>query len=340
MRARTADGAAVGSVERLSARRGRRALHGRWRRVAGTAGHRWRPGGRTAPGRRPARGRRAARRHPPGGDRLGCALGDSPGDGPGRRPDRGRRRRGRRRGLGRRPLAPLGLSTGVEPQRGQIVHLSVPGADTGRWPSVLPAGPLLPRRLRGRPGGGRRHPGDRQRLRPPHHRGRPAPVLGDALAVAPGLATRRCWRRGWACARSPVAGSGARCGPDEGGSRDGAARPQTIVPAPASRGPLAHRQLDLDAPAHGAPSGDPPGHRGRQRPAVRCRAARRTRAPQASLRGVGRTVSPGISPASRTPRGARPRRCPDRRRRGCSTARRRTRPSCRRRRGPPRSARP
>lgn len=31
-------------------------------------------------------------------------------------------------------LEPLGLSVAVEPQRGQIVHMSVPGVDTSRWP--------------------------------------------------------------------------------------------------------------------------------------------------------------------------------------------------------------
>jgi D-amino-acid dehydrogenase len=35
-------------------------------------------------------------------------------------------------------------SLAIGPQRGQIVHLEVPGADTGRWPVVLPAeGPYL-----------------------------------------------------------------------------------------------------------------------------------------------------------------------------------------------------
>jgi D-amino-acid dehydrogenase len=38
-------------------------------------------------------------------------------------------------------LEPLGLRVPVEPQRGQIVHLRVPGADTGTWPTVLPIGP-------------------------------------------------------------------------------------------------------------------------------------------------------------------------------------------------------
>jgi D-amino-acid dehydrogenase len=35
-------------------------------------------------------------------------------------------------------LAPTGVSVDVEPQRGQIVHLGLPGTDTSRWPVVLP----------------------------------------------------------------------------------------------------------------------------------------------------------------------------------------------------------
>ena len=80
----------------------------------------------------------------------------------------------------------------------------------------------------------------------------------------------------------------------------------------------------------------------RPAPAVdRDRVTRHAEGPRRSrdLRGPFVTLA-GISPASRTPRGARPRRCPDRRRPGCSTARRRSRPWCRPRRGPPRSARP
>ena len=37
-------------------------------------------------------------------------------------------------------LEPAGVALAVTPQRGQIVHLSVEPADTGRWPVVLPAG--------------------------------------------------------------------------------------------------------------------------------------------------------------------------------------------------------
>lgn len=35
-------------------------------------------------------------------------------------------------------LAPLGVNLAVEPQRGQIVHLRLPGVETGAWPVVLP----------------------------------------------------------------------------------------------------------------------------------------------------------------------------------------------------------
>ncbi|GAA1031549.1 MULTISPECIES: NAD(P)/FAD-dependent oxidoreductase [Amycolatopsis] len=35
-------------------------------------------------------------------------------------------------------LGPLGVEVRVEPQRGQIVHLRLPGTETSRWPVVLP----------------------------------------------------------------------------------------------------------------------------------------------------------------------------------------------------------
>lgn len=35
-------------------------------------------------------------------------------------------------------LRPLGLELAVEPQRGQIVHLQLPGTDTSQWPVILP----------------------------------------------------------------------------------------------------------------------------------------------------------------------------------------------------------
>jgi D-amino-acid dehydrogenase len=35
-------------------------------------------------------------------------------------------------------LEPVGVQLGVAPQRGQIVHLRLPGTDTARWPVLLP----------------------------------------------------------------------------------------------------------------------------------------------------------------------------------------------------------
>lgn len=85
-------------------------------------------------------------------------------------------------------LAPLGLSVGVEPQRGQILHLTVPGANTGAWPSVLPDGPsYLVAFEDGRVvAGATRETGsgfDPRVTAAGLHQ-----VLTDALAVAPGLA--------------------------------------------------------------------------------------------------------------------------------------------------------
>ena len=37
-------------------------------------------------------------------------------------------------------LRPLGLALAIAPQRGQIVHLHLPGAATGEWPVILPPG--------------------------------------------------------------------------------------------------------------------------------------------------------------------------------------------------------
>ena len=37
-------------------------------------------------------------------------------------------------------LAPLGVVLRIEPQRGQIVHLKLPGQDTSAWPVILPPG--------------------------------------------------------------------------------------------------------------------------------------------------------------------------------------------------------
>ncbi|QQK75021.1 FAD-dependent oxidoreductase [Salicibibacter cibarius] len=35
-------------------------------------------------------------------------------------------------------LAPVGVTLPIEPQRGQIVHLQIPEADTSKWPMILP----------------------------------------------------------------------------------------------------------------------------------------------------------------------------------------------------------
>ncbi|WP_066304088.1 FAD-dependent oxidoreductase [Bacillus sp. FJAT-29814] len=35
-------------------------------------------------------------------------------------------------------LSPFGISIPVEPQKGQIVHLKLPGQDTSKWPVILP----------------------------------------------------------------------------------------------------------------------------------------------------------------------------------------------------------
>jgi D-amino-acid dehydrogenase len=87
-------------------------------------------------------------------------------------------------------LEPSGVTVHVEPQRGQIAHISLGSADTSRWPVVLP----------GRSGhymlafddsrvvaGATRETGSGfdYRVTP----GGLAEVLGEALAVAPGLAS-------------------------------------------------------------------------------------------------------------------------------------------------------
>jgi D-amino-acid dehydrogenase len=37
-------------------------------------------------------------------------------------------------------LRPLGINLPIQPQRGQIVHLRLPGQETNAWPVVLPPG--------------------------------------------------------------------------------------------------------------------------------------------------------------------------------------------------------
>jgi D-amino-acid dehydrogenase len=85
-------------------------------------------------------------------------------------------------------LRPLGLEVGIEPQRAQLVHLCMPGADTAAWPSVLPAGPSYLVAF----GGGRVVAGATREtgsgFDPRVTGGGLHQVLTDALAVAPGLA--------------------------------------------------------------------------------------------------------------------------------------------------------
>ncbi len=83
---------------------------------------------------------------------------------------------------------PLGVELAVEPQRGQLVHVLLPGTDTGRWPVIQAVGHGY---LLAFPGsrvvfGATRETGsgfDRRVTA-----GGIAQVLDDALAVAPGLA--------------------------------------------------------------------------------------------------------------------------------------------------------
>ena len=86
-------------------------------------------------------------------------------------------------------LEPAGVSVAVAPQRGQIVHLSVAPEDTTRWPVVLPEGSahyLLAFDDSRVVAGATRETGAGfgYRVTP----GGLAQVLGEALAVAPGLA--------------------------------------------------------------------------------------------------------------------------------------------------------
>jgi D-amino-acid dehydrogenase len=85
-------------------------------------------------------------------------------------------------------LRPLGVEVAVEPQRGQLVHLDVPGTDTSAWPSVVAdAGHYLvafpPSRV---VAGATRETGSGFDLRATA--GGLADVLARALATAPGLA--------------------------------------------------------------------------------------------------------------------------------------------------------
>lgn len=83
---------------------------------------------------------------------------------------------------------PLGVDVAVAPQRGQLVHLDVPGADTSGWPSVLADGghylvAFGPSRV---VAGATRETGSGFEVR--STAGGVAEVLTRALDVAPGLA--------------------------------------------------------------------------------------------------------------------------------------------------------
>jgi D-amino-acid dehydrogenase len=87
-------------------------------------------------------------------------------------------------------LEPAGVTVTVTPQRGQIVHLSAEPADTGRWPVVLPGGSghyLLAFDGSRVVAGATREAGAGFDYRVTADG--LAQVLGEALAVAPGLAT-------------------------------------------------------------------------------------------------------------------------------------------------------
>lgn len=86
-------------------------------------------------------------------------------------------------------LAPLGRSTGVEPQRGQIMHLTMPDVDTSRWPILGGSGDQYiltfgPNRV---VMGATRETGSGFDVR--MTAGGLRAVLDHALRVAPGLAT-------------------------------------------------------------------------------------------------------------------------------------------------------
>lgn len=87
-----------------------------------------------------------------------------------------------------RLLAPLGVALPVEPQRGQLAHLSLPGTETGGWPSVLPlARHYLVAFEAGRVVVGATRE-DGSGFDPRVTAGGLHEVLADALATAPGLA--------------------------------------------------------------------------------------------------------------------------------------------------------
>jgi D-amino-acid dehydrogenase len=114
-------------------------------------------------------------------------------------------------------LSPLGVALPIEPQRGQIVHLNLPGQDTRDWPVVLPPGShyLLAFDDSRVVVGATRESGAGFDYRVTA--AGQAEVLGEALDVAPGLAnativeTRVGFRPVGPGVR-PVARSGGRIG--------------------------------------------------------------------------------------------------------------------------------
>ena len=87
-------------------------------------------------------------------------------------------------------LAPLGITVRVVPQRGQIVHIGLDGADTSRWQVVLPSATghyLLAFDGSRVVAGATRETGSGFDVRVTP--GGLAEVLANALAVAPGLST-------------------------------------------------------------------------------------------------------------------------------------------------------
>lgn len=85
-------------------------------------------------------------------------------------------------------LAPLGIALAVAPQRGQIMHFRVEGADTSRWPVILPRGShyMLAFDDSRVVAGATREQGSGFDYRATA--AGQAEVLNQALAVAPGLA--------------------------------------------------------------------------------------------------------------------------------------------------------
>ena len=86
-------------------------------------------------------------------------------------------------------LSPVGVALPIQPQRGQIVHLGLPGVDTGSWPVVLPPGShyLLAFEDSRVVAGATRETGSGFDYR--ITAAGLAEVLGEALSVAPGLAS-------------------------------------------------------------------------------------------------------------------------------------------------------